>query len=202
MEHSRTPVDVDVLRAAIRDEYAAVAREPTRGFHFHTGRALAARLDYDPRWLEGIPDGAIDSFAGTGSPFRLGSIQAGEHVVDMGSGAGMDALIASRMVGPEGRVVGIDMTPAMIERARQAARDMPADNVEFRRGLAEALPVPDGWADVVISNGVFNLVPDKPAVLAEMGRVLGPGGRLQIADILVTRAVPENAKERIDLWTG
>jgi SAM-dependent methyltransferase len=202
MNQPSSPVDAEVLRAAIRDEYEVVAREPTRGFHFHTGRLHAARLDYEPTWLDGIPDSAIDSFAGTGSPFRLGALAAGERVLDLGSGAGMDSLIASRMVGPEGRVVGIDMTPAMIERAREGAEEMRATNVDFREGLAEAVPLPDGWADVIISNGVFNLFPDKPAALAEMARVLGPGGRLQIADILLERAVPENAKERIELWTG
>ena len=202
MNQSSTAVDTDVLRAAIRDEYDVVAREPNKGFHFHTGRAHAARLEYDPTWLEGIPDCAVDSFAGTGSPFRLGPLAPGERVLDLGSGAGLDSLIASRMVGPEGRVVGIDMTPAMIERAREGAKEMHATNVEFLEGLAESLPLPDESTDVIISNGVFNLFPDKSAALAEMARVLGPNGRLQIADILVQRAVPENAKERIDLWTG
>ena len=195
-------VDADVLRAAIQDEYATVAREPDRGFHFHTGRPLATLLSYEPDWLEGVPERAIESFAGTGNPFSLGVLRSGERVVDLGSGSGMDALIAGGMVGPEGAVIGVDMTPAMLEKSREAAREQGAAHVEFREGFAEAIPVPDGWADVIISNGVFNLFPDKPRVLAEMRRILGPQGRLQIADILVERAVPENAKERIDLWTG
>jgi SAM-dependent methyltransferase len=202
MSEAVPKVDVETLRAAIRDEYDAVAREPHKGFHFHTGRPLAAMLGYEPEWLEGVPEAAIESFAGTGNPFSLGALEPGERVVDLGSGAGMDALIAGRMVGHEGSVVGIDMTPAMLEKARGAARTMGVEQVEFRQGLAEDLPIPDGWADVIISNGVFNLFPDKPRALAEMARVLGPNGRLQIGDILVERAVPENAKERIDLWTG
>ncbi len=202
MSGSNTRVDGATLQAAIREEYDVVARKPHRGFHFHTGRPLADRLDYDAGWLEGIPETAVESFAGTGCPFRLGRLRSGERVLDLGSGAGLDALIAGRMVGPEGRVVGVDMTPAMLERARRAKGEAEVDNVEFREGLAEAIPLPDEWADVIISNGVFNLFPDKPAVLAEMARVLAPDGRLQIADIVVGRAVPENAKERIDLWTG
>jgi SAM-dependent methyltransferase len=202
MTEETKPVDREVLRAAIQEEYRTVAREPERGFHFHTGRPLTRILGYEPEWLDGVPEAAIESFAGTGNPFSLGALRPGERVLDLGSGAGMDALIAARMVGPEGRVVGVDMTPAMLEKARGAAREGGAANVDFREGFAEELPVPDGWADVVISNGVFNLFPDKPRALAEMRRVLGPDGRLQIADILVERAVPENAKERIDLWTG
>jgi arsenite methyltransferase len=198
------PVDVDRdgLRRAIQQEYTIVAEEPDRGFHFHTGRPLARILGYDDAWLEGIPEPTIASFAGTGSPFRLGAIRPGEHVVDVGSGGGIDSLIASKMVGAEGRVIGVDMTPAMLAKARASAAVMGATNAEFREGYAESLPVDDGWADVVISNGVMNLFPDKPAVLREMARVLRPGGRLQIADILVDRPVPVGARCNIDLWTG
>ena len=195
-------LDVERLREAIQEEYSAVATNPEQGFHFHTGRPLARLLGYDDRWLDGIPEPTIASFAGTGNPFSLGALQPSEHVVDVGSGAGIDSLIASRMVGPRGQVVGIDMTPAMLERARASAIHMGARNVEFRHGLAEALPVPGEWADVVISNGVMNLFPDKPAGLGEMARVLKPSGRLQIGDILVQKALGDGAKRNIDLWKG
>jgi arsenite methyltransferase len=195
-------LDREKLRAAIREEYALVAQEPERGFHFHTGWPLARMLGYAEEWLEGIPEDSIESFAGTGNPFSLGELRPGERVVDVGSGAGIDSLIAARMVGPAGRVVGVDMTPAMLEKARAAAAVSGLQNVEFRAGYAEALPVPDGWADVIISNGVLNLMPDKSAALQEMARVLKSGGRLQIADILVERPVPAGSKRKIDLWTG
>lgn len=195
-------LDLEALRSAIREEYEAVANEPERGFHFHTGRPLARMLGYADEWLVGIPESSIESFAGTGNPFSLAPIRPGEYVVDVGSGAGMDSLVAARMAGAAGRVTGVDMTPAMLAKARHAASEAGMDNVEFRTGYAEALPVPDGWADVVISNGVLNLMPDKSLALQEMARVLKPTGRLQMADILVQKAVPESAKRKIDLWTG
>jgi arsenite methyltransferase len=194
--------DVDVLRDAIQEEYAEVATDPEKGFHFHTGRPLARLLEYADEWLIGIPEFSIQSFAGTGNPFNLGELITGERVVDVGCGAGIDSLIAAKKVGPEGRVIGVDMTPAMLEKASQAANETGLANVEFREGYAEALPVEEGWADVVISNGVLNLMPEKAAVLEEVSRVLKPGGRLQIGDILVQKAVPESAKRKIDLWTG
>jgi arsenite methyltransferase len=195
-------LDVGSLREAIRKEYAEVANYPTKGFHFHTGRPLARILEYRDEWLEGIPESSIESFAGTGNPFSLGELRPGERAVDVGCGAGMDSLIAGRMVGPEGRVIGVDMTQAMLEKARAVANETGLENVEFHQSYAEELPVPDGWADVVISNGVLNLMPDKAAVLDEMVRVLKPDGRLQIGDILVQKPVPESAKRKIDLWTG
>ena len=195
-------LDLGHLRQAIQEEYTAVARDPGRGYHFHTGRPLARLLGYHEDWLEGLPEGSIASFAGTGNPFRIGYLRPGERVVDIGSGAGIDSLIAAKMVGPDGQVIGVDMTPAMLEMARKSVSEAGAGNVEFREGLAEALPVPDGWADVVISNGVLNLLPDKLTALQEMARVLKPTGRLQIGDILVQQAVPEDAKQQIDLWTG
>jgi len=195
-------LDVGTLREAIREEYAEVANYPTKGFHFHTGRPLARILEYRDEWLEGIPESSIESFAGTGNPFTLGELRPGERAVDVGCGAGMDSLIAGEMVGPEGRVIGVDMTPLMLEKARAAAEEGELGTVEFHQSYAEELPVPDGWADVVISNGVLNLMPDKAAVLEEMVRVLKPDGRLQIGDILVQKAVPESAKRKIDLWTG
>jgi SAM-dependent methyltransferase len=191
----QTTVDLDALRAAVQEEYEVVASEPQRGFHFHTGRPLAALLGYESEWLEGIDEGSIESFAGTSNPFSMGELAAGERVDDVGCGAGIDSLIAAKMVGPAGAVVGVDMTVAMLEKARTAADGV--DNVEFQQGFGEEIPVPDGWADVVISNGVLNLMPDKARALAEMARVLKPEGRLQLVDILVDRPVPENAKEKI-----
>jgi SAM-dependent methyltransferase len=195
-------LDINNLRAAIRKEYEAVALAPDEGFHFHTGRPLARLVGYEEAWLDGIPELSIESFAGTGNPFSLGELQPGERVLDIGSGAGIDSLIAAKMVDPSGRVVGIDMTQAMLDKARWAAAEAGIDNVEFREGYGENLPVPDDWADVVISNGVLNLMPDKLGALREMARVLKPNGRLQIGDILVQKAVPESAKHKIDLWTG
>ena len=195
-------LDVESLRHAIQDEYTLVAENPGAGFHFHTGRRLAGILAYDDEWLDGVPEATIASFAGTGNPFSLGRIAEGEHVVDVGCGAGIDSIIAARMVGATGGVIGVDMTPAMLERARASAKEADLHNVEFWSGLAESLPVADDWADVVISNGVLNLFPDKLAGLREMARVLKPGGRLQIGDILVKKAVPEKGKQDINLWKG
>ena len=192
-------VDLDILRQAIQDEYAVVAQEPEHGFHFFVGRPLARLLGYDDAWLDGVPEATIASFAGTGNPFSLGAVGSGERVVDVGSGGGIDSLIAAKMVGPSGRVIGVDMTPAMLDKARSSATAAGLSNVEFREGFGEALPVDDGWADVVISNGVLNLMPDKDAALREMARVLKPGGRLQIGDILVQKPVPQDAKEDIAL---
>ena len=195
-------VDREVLRSAIQTEYDLVAREPNCGFHFHTGRPLAALLGYDEDWLAHVPEASLESFAGTGNPFRIGAPPVGSHVVDVGCGAGIDSFVAAHLVGPEGRVVGVDMTPAMLEKARAAAADQGVRNLEFRQGFGEELPVEDAWADVVVSNGVLNLMPDKRAALQEMARALKPGGRLQIGDILVQKEVPASAKEKIDLWTG
>ncbi len=190
------------LRQAISKEYEEVANNPERGFHFHTGRPLTRILGYKEEWLEGIPESSIESFAGTGNPFSLGEIRPGERVIDIGCGAGIDSLIAAKKVGSDGKVIGIDMTEAMLDKARQACEEAGFRQVEFRYGHAENLPVPDGWADVVISNGVINLTPDKKATFREMARALNPQGRLQIADILVQKKVPDNAKREIDLWTG
>lgn len=195
-------VDTAVLRDAIRVEYEAVATDPSRGFHFHTGRPLARLLGYADALLDGIPEDAIASMAGTGNPFALGPVGEGERVVDCGSGAGVDSILAGRLVGATGAVIGIDMTDGMLRKARAAATAAGAANVEFREGFLEALPVDTAWADLVISNGVLNLVPDKAAALAEMHRVLRPGGRLQLADIVLGRAVSDDAKQDVSLWTG
>jgi arsenite methyltransferase len=201
-EHQTQTLDLESLRAAIQEEYELVALEPDRGFHFHTGRPLAKLLNYKDEWLEGIPEAAIESFAGTGNPFSLGALEEGEHVVDVGCGAGIDSLIAAQIVAPTGQVVGVDMTPVMLGKAERSAAEAGIDNANFRQGYGESLPVDDGWADVVISNGVLNLMPNKADALQEMARVLKPGGRLQIGDILVQKAVPDSAKQKIELWTG
>jgi SAM-dependent methyltransferase len=195
-------LDLDALRTAIRDEYAAVAVEPGRGFHFHTGHRLAAILGYPEDWIAALPPSAVESMAGTGNPFALGEMRPGEQVVDCGSGAGTDALIAARLVGPDGAVIGVDLTPEMLAKARRSAELAGLSNVEFLEGTLEALPIPSGWADVVISNGVLNLVPDKAAALGEMFRVLRPGGRLQLVDIVLSRPVVGVSKQDVSLWTG
>jgi arsenite methyltransferase len=195
-------VDPERLRCEVREKYREVAAHPDAEHHFHTGRSLAARLDYPSELVDALPDEAVESFAGVGNPFSLRPLSPGEHVVDIGSGAGLDALIAARLVGPDGHVTGVDMTDEMLIKARANARRVGLANVEFREGLAEALPVGEGSADVVISNGVFNLCADKHAVFTEVVRVLRPGGVLQFADIANGRPVPDGALHDIDLWTG
>jgi SAM-dependent methyltransferase len=194
-------VDVEDLRCQIQDKYTEVAKRPTKGFHFHMGRPLALVLGYRPDVIDRLPASAVESFAGTGNPFSMGALQTGETALDIGCGAGLDSLIAAMQVGPAGRVVSVDMTPAMLAKAAAAAAAAGITNIEFREGLAESLPVDDGSIDVVISNGVINLCPDKMAVMAEVHRVLKPGGRTQIGDILVHKEVPQSAKDNIDLWS-
>jgi SAM-dependent methyltransferase len=195
-------VDADALRAEVRDKYREVAVHPDGEFHFHTGRPLAARLGYDGSVVDGLPDRAVESFAGVANPFSLRALQPGERVVDVGSGAGFDSFVAASQVGPEGQVVGVDMTVEMLAKSRGTAAELGLGQVSFREGLAEAMPVEDGWADVVISNGVFNLCLDKGAVFREVWRVLCPGGVLQFADIANGNPVPAEAIAQIDLWTG
>ena len=195
-------VDPVTLREQVRDKYREVAVDPQRTFHFHTGRPLAARLGYEREAVDALPDRAVESFAGVGNPFSLRRLQPGERVVDVGSGAGFDSFIAAGQVGSSGCVVGVDMTPEMLTKSRQTADVLGLGQVEFRDGLAESIPVDDGWADAVISNGVINLCPDKKAVFEEIRRILKPGGWLQFADIANGRPVPPEALRDIDLWTG
>lgn len=195
-------VDPDALREQVRHKYREVAVDPHRTFHFHTGRPLAARLGYEQAAVDALPDRAVESFAGVGNPFSLRRLEAGERVVDVGSGAGFDSFIAAGQVGESGRVVGVDMTAEMLDKSRVTADELGFHHVEFREGLAETLPVEDGWADAVISNGVINLCADKQAVFHQIRRVLRPGGWLQFADIANGRPVPPEALRDIDLWTG
>lgn len=195
-------VDPGVLRDEVRAKYREVATQPHGAFHFHTGRPLAERLGYPSSTVDPLPEAVVESFAGVGNPFAPGPLGRGEAVVDVGSGGGFDSVVAANQVGPEGHVVGVDMTEEMLDRARATVASLGLGHVEFRAGLAEDLPVPDDWADVVISNGVINLCADKAAVLREIRRVLRPGGRLQFADIANGRPVPEEARRDIDLWTG
>jgi SAM-dependent methyltransferase len=199
---SETPVDPAALREEVKSKYREVADNPHGSFHFHTGRRLARRLDYDMSVVDAMPDSAVESFAGVANPFALRPLQPGERVVDAGSGAGFDCFIAAHQVGAEGRVVGIDMLAEMLARSRAAAGQMGLENVEFREGLIEDMPVGDGWADVVMSNGVINLCADKRGAFQEIWRVLRPGGWLQFADIANGKPVPESALRNIDLWTA
>ena len=197
-----TIVDPDALREEVRLKYAEVAVEPDNEFHFHTGRPLAKRLGYDQAAVDALPDAAVESFAGVANPFSMQDLAPGETVVDAGAGAGFDSFVAAGQVGPGGAVVGIDMTAEMLAKSRATAASMGQDNVEFREGYLEAIPVEDGWADVVISNGVLNLCADKPGVFAEIFRMMRPGGTLQFADIANSNDVPESARNNVDLWTA
>jgi SAM-dependent methyltransferase len=196
-------LDVEVLRSEIRKVYADVACDPNRGYHFHTGPEYAReRLGYPRELLDHVPRDISASFAGVGNPFSLGPIHEGEVVLDIGSGSGMDCFIASRLIGSTGRVIGLDMTDAMLDKATAWQQRLALRQLEFRKGLAEEIPVDDASVDVVISNGVINLTPDKTRVFREVYRVLKPGGRLQITDILVQKEIPAAAKEDIAVWTA
>lgn len=203
-EDARTdlPVDLDALRAEVQTKYREVAATPDADFHFHTGRFLARHLGYDDAWVDPLPAAAVESFAGVANPFATRQLEPGEKVVDVGSGAGFDSFVAADQVGAHGAVIGVDMTPEMLDKARRNAELVGASNVSFVTGYVEEMPVDDGWADVVLSNGVFNLCPDKRAAFEEAFRVLTPGGHLQFGDIANNNPVPPEALRDIDLWTG
>jgi SAM-dependent methyltransferase len=202
MSATDIPVDLDVLREEIRKTYTEVSTEQEQEFIFPTGRAWARELGYPEPELAGVPDATVESFAGVANHWVLGRVEPGSVVLDLGCGAGTDLLIAAQMTGPTGRVIGVDMTPAMLERARESAQQMGFENVELRESLIESLPLEDASVDIVISNGVIDLVPDKDTVFDEIDRVLRPGGRLQVADVVIHTEVSEDARKRIDLWTG
>lgn len=196
------PVDPAHLREQVKSKYREVAIDPHGDYHFHTGRPLARRLGYSDSVVGAMPDAAVESFAGVANPFSTQAMAAGERVVDAGSGAGFDCFVAAHQVGPQGRVIGVDMLDEMLDRSRAAARQMGLGQVDFRQGLIEDMPVEDGWADAVISNGVINLCADKKQAFQEIWRVLRPGGRLQFADIANSKPVPEAALRNVDLWTA
>lgn len=195
-------VDVQELRREVQAKYREVAEDPDGPYHFHTGLAHAIRLGYPRAILDRLPQEACAAFAGMANPFYWETPTLGERVVDLGSGGGMDSFFAALCVGDQGRVIGVDMTPAMLERSRRVADRFGFANVEFRQGYIENVPIEDGWADVVISNGVINLCPDKLGVCREIARILRPGGRMMIADICIDKPIPESALRDIDLWTG
>ena len=202
MSTTDIPVDVDVLRAEIRKTYTEVSADQDQEFIFPTGRSWAQELGYPEPELSVVPDATVESFAGVANHWLLGRVAPGQVVLDLGCGAGTDLLIAAQMTGQEGCVIGADMTPAMLDRARESAAEMGLANLELHEALIESLPVEDASVDVVISNGVIDLVPDKDAVFDEIDRVLRPGGRLQIADVVIHHAVSEDGRKRIDLWAG
>ena len=195
-------VDAAALREEVKSKYREVATDPHGTYHFHTGRYLARRLGYNDEFVKSLPDVAVEFFAGVASPFALRTLSKGEWVIDVGSGAGFDLFVAADQVGPNGKVVGVDMTEEMLAKSRSTAAALKLDHVEFREGIAENLPVVDEWADVVISNGVVNLCANKRAIFSEILRVLRPDGHLQFADIANGKPVPEAAIQSIDLWTA
>jgi SAM-dependent methyltransferase len=202
MSTTEIPVDVAVLRAEIRNTYTEVSSDPDHEFIFPTGRSWAQELGYPEPELSRVPDATVESFAGVANHWLLGRVEAREVVLDLGCGAGTDLLIAAQMTGTGGRAIGVDMTSAMLDRARSSADQMSLMNVELHETLIEKLPLDDASVDVVLSNGVIDLIPDKEAVFDEIDRVLRPGGRLQIADVVIHHEVSEDARKRIDLWTG
>jgi arsenite methyltransferase len=198
------PIDFDVknLRSEVQSMYSRVATSPNGEFHFHRGPQYAAKLGYDASELAALPLSVTSSFAGVGNPHAVDHISAGATVIDIACGAGTDLLLAAHRVGANGRAIGIDMTEAMRDRAMRGASECGLDRVDVCSGDATRLPVDDRSVDVVISNGVINLVPEKDRAIAEIARVLKPGGRVQIADIIIGEVLPDSALRDIDLWTG
>jgi arsenite methyltransferase len=202
MSTTDIPVDVEILREEIRKTYTEVSTDQQQEFIFPTGRSWAVELGYPEPQLSRVPDASVESFAGVANHWTLGLIDPGQVVLDLGCGAGTDLLIAAQMTGPHGRAIGVDMTAAMLERTRASAAEIGLTNVEAHESLIESLPLADASVDIVISNGVIDLVPDKDAVFDEIDRVLRPGGRLQFADVVIHHEVSDDARKRIDLWTG
>ena len=197
-----TSIDVDTLRDKVKAMYQAVADEPDGDFHLEMGHDLAARLGYPTDDLAPVPPEAVESFAGVGYHLAMAKLRVGDRVVDLGSGSGMDAFLAARQVGPTGEVLGIDMTDAQLAKARRLAQRDGRANTRFEHGYIEHIPMPDGWADVVISNGVINLCNDKDAVFREIARLLKPGGRLAISDIVTERQLTDAIVCDVNLWAS
>ncbi len=189
------------IQATVKERFAAVAVAPGHEKKFPVGPASARKLGYDPQEIDALPASVTESFCGVGNPLGLHEVLTGQTVLDLGSGAGCDSLLAARRVGPTGKVVGVDLCPAMVEKAKRNAALVGLHNVEFVEASIEKLPLPDGSVDVVISNGVLNLCPNKPAVLKEVFRVLRPGGRLQMADILLHDDVTPEEVTRLGEWS-
>lgn len=198
----KTTVDVDELRGRVQDVYREVAEHPDRGFHFEVGRELALRLGYAPEWLDRVATRAVDSFAGVGCPFTVAEVQPGERILDLGSGSGMDACVAAVLAGPDGTVTGVDMTEAQLEKARRATLDAGLTNVRYVKGYIESPPVEAAGADLVTSNGVINLAADKARVFAEIFRILAPGGRMAVSDIVSERALTDEIVCDASLWAA
>jgi arsenite methyltransferase len=195
-------IDVADLRERIREMYREVADNPHGDFHFETGRVVAERLGYPAEWLDAVPADAVASFAGVGHFLDLAAIERGDTILDLGSGSGTDAFIAAHLTGPTGRVMGVDMTDAQLAKARRLRDARGLRNVVFVEGLIEDPPAEPGRIDVVISNGVINLAPDKDAVFAAVARALRPGGRLAIADIVSARELIERTRRNVSLWAA
>lgn len=200
--HVEPIVDAGALRDRVREMYREVAQRPGGDFHFETGRALAERLGYPADWLDAVPPDALAPFAGVGHMLDLAAIERGETVLDLGSGSGTDAFIAAHLTGPTGRVIGVDMTDAQLAKARRLRDDLGVGHVAFVEGLIEQPPAPSASVDVVISNGVVNLAPDKDAVFRAVARALRPGGRLAIADIVSARELIERTRRDVALWAA
>lgn len=201
MDESRAPADPAAIRAAVRGRYRALAAGAADLFPYPTGRAGALALGYSPAWLEGVPGEVVERFVGVGCPFSIRAPARGERVLDVGCGSGLDARVAARMVGAGGRVVGLDFSPEMLRVARGAEAAPAGGNLEFREGDVERLPFEDGAFDVVLSNGVVNLVPDKGAAFREIRRVLRAGGLFAAADIVVLESVPAELLASMDAWS-
>lgn len=201
MSECSTPERAAELRAAVREKYRVVSRQPCGHFSYPTGRESLTRLGYAPEWLAGVPAEVADGFVGVGNPFSVRRVGRGERVLDVGCGCGFDAFVVGSLVGPEGQAVGLDITREMLERPRAALARTPATHVQFREGSVEALPFQDASFDLVISNGVLNLVPDKDAAFREIARVLRPGGDFVAADLIVVQTIPEEVLASMDAWS-